>query len=209
MPLPKNKDLFFPLKCRTNSFGYFGLRKTDDRYTLHHKYDIIWKKHIPTTGVCKKGEAEALRLISGVVYTIHKYENAFAYNNYYIKEYVKNALPTWEANNRHAIYNFMLRCDDTYERFGCSANARARYNDTFDSECRWWDMYTVDAIKWAWDSLSDKADEKELRKREEKDLKQLKNTYKINTGKNFRRKNGSIMPPLKTLREWFFTQNMS
>ena len=198
---------------------------TNNHPTLQDKYDILWKRYVPSCGRCYKDEAEALRLVSGVGYQLYNNGCWFGTGNYHVKEYMSQ-------NICSAADDFMHMLDYLYKQSDEYLEDHA-WNDLTDEEK---EQRVEEAMEWvveaAWEDLADETDKKELAKRERKknaekrkiaaaakkeeratkkrkreaarveqqEEKKLRKLYKIHAGKRFRRKKGSSVSALEQLR---------
>tara|TARA_B110000008_G_C16975908_1_gene565857 strand:- start:5106 stop:6128 length:1023 start_codon:yes stop_codon:yes gene_type:complete len=198
---------------------------TNNHPTLQDKYDILWKRYVPSCGRCYKDEAEALRLVSGVGYQLYNNGCWFGTGNYHVKEYMSQ-------NICSAADDFMHMLDYLYKQSDEYLEDHA-WNDLTDEEK---EQRVEEAMEWvveaAWLHLADETDKKELAKRERKknaekrkiaaaakkeeratkkrkreaarveqqEEKKLRKLYKIHAGKRFRRKKGSSVSALEQLR---------
>lgn len=186
--------------------------------TLQDKYEILWKRYVPSCGRCYSDEAEALRLVSGVGYQLYNNGCWFGTGNYNVKEYMSQNICS-DADDLMHMLDYLYKQSDEYLE-------QHAWNDMTDEEKE----YKVEqAMEWvvesAWEELADDTDKKELAKRERKknalakkeeratkkrkreavrveqeEEKKLRKLYKIYAGKRFRRKKGSSGSVLEQLR---------
>lgn len=187
--------------------------------TLQDKYEILWKRYVPSCGRAAKDEAEAIRLVSGVGYQLYNNGCWFGTGNYHVKEYMSQNICSVADDFMHMLDYLYKQTDEYLEQHA--------WNDLTDEDKE----YTVEQnMEWvveaAWEELADEDDKKELAKRERKknvavkkeeratkkrkreavraeqqEEKKLRKLYKIHTGKRFRRKRGSTISTIEQLRK--------
>ena len=171
----------------------------NEDHPLQDKYNILWKRHVPSCGECKDDVAEAMRLVNGVYYQLFNNGTWFANEIYHVKLYMKKDFYS-------PADNFMWDLDYKYEQEDWDET------ESFDERCDTMDWYMGEVVDWAWKNLADEEDEKKLqlllqrknkkrRREENEEVKLLKEAYKKRTGKRFKRKNGSKLPVLEALRK--------
>jgi len=190
---------------------------TNNHPTLQDKYDILWKRYVPSCGRCSTDEAEALRLVSGVGYQLYNNGCWFGTGNYHVNEYMSQNICSAADDFMHMLDYLYKQSDEYLEQHA--------WNDLTDEEK---EQRVEEAMEWvvdsAWIHLADEDDKKELAKRERKknaekrkiaaaakkeeratkkrkraavraeqeEEKKLRKLYKIHAGKRFRRKKGSV-----------------
>ena len=179
--------------------------------TLQDKYEILWKRYVPSMGRCSTDEAEALRLVSGVGYQHYNNGCWFGCGNYHVKEYMSQDICSGADDLMHML-DWLYEQSDEYLK-----QIDHGWNDMEDEEK---EQRIEEAMEWvveeAWEELADEDDKKELLKRnkkkaalkkkeeraskkrkrsakkaEKEEVQKLKIPYKQHSGKRFRRrKNG-------------------
>jgi len=186
--------------------------------TLQDKYEIIWKRYVPSCGRSAKDEAEALRLVSGVGYQLYNNGCWFGTGNYHVKEYMSQNICSVADDFMHMLDYLYKQTDEYLEQHA--------WNDLTDEDKEYKVEQNMEwVVEAAWEELADEDDKKELAKRERKknvadkkeeratkkrkreavraeqqEEKKLRKLYKIHTGKRFRHKGGSSDSALEQLR---------
>lgn len=193
--------------------------------TLQDKYEILWKRYVPSCGRCYSDKAEALRLVTGVGYQLYNNGCWFGTGNYHVKEYMSQNICSTADDLMHMLDYLYKQPDEYLEQHA--------WNDMTDEEK---EQRIEEAMEWvveeAWTQLADEDDKKELAKRERKknaekrkiaaaakkeeratkkrkreavraeqqEEKKLRKLYKIHARKRFRHKKGSPDSALEQLR---------
>lgn len=193
--------------------------------TLQDKYEILWKRYVPSCGRCYTDEAEALRLVSGVGYQLYNNGCWFGTDNYHVKEYISQNICSVADDFMHML-DYLYNQSEKYREHHPS-------NDQTDEEKEYELEKAMECVvESAWEELADEDDKKELRKRERKknaekrkiavvakkeeraikkrkreavraeqqEEKKLRKLYKIHAGKRFRHKKGSATSAIEQLR---------
>lgn len=191
---------------------------TNNHPTLQDKYDILWKRYVPSCGRCHSDEAEALRLVSGVGYQLYNNGCWFGTGNYHVKEYMSQNICSVADDFMHMLDYLYKQTDEYLEQHA--------WNDLTDEDKEYKVEQNMEwVVEAAWERLADEDDKKALAKRERKiaaatkkeeratkkrkreaarveqqEEKKLRKLYQIHTGKRFRRKTGSTVSAIEQLR---------